>query len=390
MCGISGIVSKKNISKKLLTSIGNLEYRGYDSCGMAILNAKDTQVKKNIGYVAEVAEKELFTSLKGSVGIAHTRWATHGGVTRPNAHPHVSCDGRLAIVHNGIISNYRELRDMLRKKKHEFSSDTDSEVIAHLVEEMLKEAPSLESAFMAALRELDGSYAVAMVAVDAPNTILCGKHESPLILGLGENENYVGSDFNAFIEHTKTSVVLEDGEFAALSNEDYIVKKISNASNISKKIIAIEWDAEMAKKGGFPHYMLKEIHEQPSVIKKVMSLGEEVFADFAKEALAADNVYLTGVGTTFYVSQFGQYCFASEAGVMAPAISSDEFPESAPVKKGDFVLAVSQSGETYDTLKALRKAKKASARTAVVVNVVGSSMARMTDMVIMQGAGPEI
>ena len=390
MCGISGIVSNENVSERLLRSIQNLEYRGYDSCGMALLNARAATVRKNIGHVANVAEKELFTTMRGHVGIAHTRWATHGGVTRANAHPHPSCDGRLAVVHNGIISNYRELRAKLKKKKHGFVSETDSEVIAHLVEDNLNGGKSLEDAFLAALSELEGSYAVALVSVEEPKRIFCGKFESPLIIGLGKNENYVGSDFNAFIEYTKNAVVLDDGEYAIISNEGYVVKKISSAAPVRKKIMKIEWDAEMAKKGGFPHYMLKEIHEQPDAINKVLAIDEKLFTGIARKLVKAKTGYLLGVGTTYYGAMLGQYYLSSEAGLMAPAVSADEFEESCPPGKDDYIVAVSQSGETYDTLRALRGAKKRGAGTAAIINVVGSTMSRMVDDVIMQGSGPEI
>ena len=390
MCGISGIISNKNVSERLLSSILNLEYRGYDSCGIAVINARSATVRKNIGHVADVAEKEHFTSLKGKVGIAHTRWATHGGVTRENAHPHPSCDGKLAVVHNGIISNYRELRTKLKKKKHVFSSDTDSEVIAHLVEDKLRGGKSLESAFLAALAELEGSYAIAIVSVEEPNRIICGKFESPLIIGLGKNENYVGSDFNAFIEYTKNAIVLEDGEYAIVSNEGYAVKKISNGAVVKKKVTKIEWDAEMVKKGGFPHYMLKEIHEQPDAVNKVLAIDEKLFSGIAGKLVKAKTGYLLGVGTTYYGALLGQYYMSSEAGIMVPAVSADEFEESCPAGKGDYIVAVSQSGETYDTLRALRGAKKSGAGTAAIVNVFGSSMSRMVDDVIMQGSGPEI
>jgi glucosamine--fructose-6-phosphate aminotransferase (isomerizing) len=390
MCGISGIVSGENVSERLLKSIQNLEYRGYDSCGMAVINARTTTVRKNVGHVAEVAEKEVFSSLSGKVGIAHTRWATHGGVTRLNAHPHASCDGRLAVVHNGIISNYKELRSKLKRKKHSFASETDSEVIAHLVEEKLNSHSSLENAFLAALCELEGSYAVALISLEEPKSIFCGKFESPLILGLGKNENYVGSDFNAFIEYTKNAVVLEDGEYAIISKEGYAVKKIANAAPVRKKVMKIEWDAEMAQKGGFPHYMLKEIHEQPEAINRMLAIEEDLFTGIAGKMLKARIPYLLGVGTTYYAAMLGQYYHSSEAGIMAPAVSADEFEESCPAGKGDFILAVSQSGETYDTLRALRGAIKNGAGTAGIVNVVGSSMSRMVDDVIMQGSGPEI
>ena len=390
MCGISGIVSNQNVSARLLVSIQNLEYRGYDSCGMALLNSRGAMVRKNVGHVAAVAEKELFTTMVGNVGIAHTRWATHGGVTRQNAHPHASCNGKLAVVHNGIISNYRELRTRLKKKKHNFLSDTDSEVIAHLVEDKLSKKSSLENAFLAALAELEGSYAVALIYTGEPKRIYCGKFESPLIIGLGENENYIGSDFNAFIEHTKSAIVMEDGEYAIVSNEGYTVKKIATAAPVRKKVMNIEWDAEMAKKGGFPHYMLKEIHEQPDAVNRVLAIDNDHFSEVARGMVSAKTGYLLGVGTTYYGAMLGQYYMSSEAGIMTPAVSADEFEESCPAGKGDYITAVSQSGETYDTLRALRGAKKRGAKTAAIINVFGSTMSRMVDKVIMQGSGPEI
>jgi len=390
MCGISGIISNGNIAKRLLDSIQNLEYRGYDSCGMAIINSHGPVVRKNIGHVADVAEKELFLSMDGNTGIAHTRWATHGGVTSANAHPHSSCDGNIAVVHNGIISNYLPLKKALTKKRHHFKSETDSEVIPHLIEEYRKGGMPLESAFVAALKELEGSYAVAMVSSEDPLRIFCGKHESPLIIGLGRNENYIGSDFNAFIEYTKDAVVMDDGEYAVVGNEGYAVKRLDTGAPVLKKAMRIEWDAEMSKKGGFPHYMLKEIHEQSETVKKALSVDEASIQALAKNLVAAKRSYLTGVGTTFYVALAGQYYLASEAGLNIPAVSSDEFLENSPMGENDFLLAISQSGETYDTLRVLRDAKKRKVKTAAVVNVIGSTMARLVDDVVMQGSGPEI
>ncbi len=390
MCGISGIASGENVAAKLLSSIQNLEYRGYDSCGMAVLNSHGPVVRKNVGHVADVAEKELFLSLEGVTGIAHTRWATHGGVTQANAHPHLSCDKTLAIVHNGIISNYARLKAALIKRRHKFASETDSEVIAHLIEDHRKKGLPLERAFTAALKDLEGSFAVAMVSIEEPHKIYCGKHESPLILGLGKNEFYVGSDFNAFIEHTKDAVVMDDGEYAVVSNRGYEVKRIRDGNPVRKTIMRIDWDAEMSRKGGFPHYMLKEIYEQPETVRKALSISEESVVGLAKSLMGAKRAYLTGVGTTYYAAQIGQYYFASEAGLAVPAASSDEFLENSPLAKGDFVLAVSQSGETYDTLRLVREAKNRGAKTAAVVNVVGSTLSRLVDQVVLQGSGPEI
>jgi len=390
MCGISGIASTSNISKKLTGSIQSLEYRGYDSCGIALLNGKETVVKKNIGYVADVAEKENFISVTGKVGIAHTRWATHGGVTELNAHPHTSCDGKIAVVHNGIISNYQKLKSLLVQKGHKFKSKTDSEVIAHLIEESQNRGHTIEEAFLSALRKLEGTFAVALLSSDEPEKIFCGKSESPLILGLGTNENYIGSDFNAFIDFTKRAVVLDDGEYAVVSNENHVIRKIADGSPVSKELTIIEWDAEMAQKGGFPHYMLKEIYEVPDTITKAMSIPKQDVCSVAQKLIEAKNSYMAGVGTTYYCVLLGQYYMARYAGVMAHAISSDEALESAPVGKGDYLLAISQSGETYDTLRAIKSAIKNGANTASIVNVIGSTMARLTDQTVMQGAGPEI
>ncbi len=391
MCGISGVVSAEDVSLKLKDSIRNLEYRGYDSCGIAIVNGAGTVVKKNIGYVNDVAEKEAFSDVSGLTGIAHTRWATHGRVTKPNAHPHSCCEGKIAVVHNGIINNHLKLKKELLQAGHSFISETDSEVVAHIIEDGIKRhGLDLEDAFVSALHKLDGTFAIAMVSGDTPGKIFCGRHESPLIIGVGENENYIGSDFNAFIEFTKNAVVLDDGEYAVVSNESYSVKKIKDGDYISKSITVIEWDKEMAQKGGFPHYMLKEIHEQSDTISNVLEIPEPEIKAIASAMLDADNIYLMGVGTTYYSALVGQYYLASTAGVMAYAVSSDEALEAVPIKKGDYVIAISQSGETYDTLRGLRYAKKNGAKTAAIVNVVGSSMSRLVDSVIMQGTGPEI
>ena len=248
----------------------------------------------------------------------------------------------------------------------------------------------MERAFVAALKELDGSFAVAMVAAEEPWGIFCGKHESPLIIGLGQNENYLGSDFNAFIEYTKNAVVMEDGEYAIITHESYAVKRMSNGEPVNKQVMPIEWDAEMSKKGGFPHYMLKEIHEQPRTVIKALAIDENAIINLARRMIEARRANVTGVGTTYYVAQLGQYYLASEAGVSAPAVSADEFLEGSAFGPEDFILAVSQSGETYDTLRVLREAKRRKTRTAAMVNVIGSTMARLVDDVVMQGSGPEI
>lgn len=390
MCGISGIAGLQNISSPLLTSIRNLEYRGYDSCGVAILYGGNILVRKNIGSVDEVNEKENLTKPKGHIGIAHTRWATHGRVTKANTHPHLSCDKKFACVHNGIISNYRELRNQLSKKGHKFISDTDTEVIVHLLEDFHKSNGNIEKSFLQMLRKLEGTYAIAMVTVYDPDRIYCSKKESPLILGIGANTNYIGSDFNAFINFTKNAVVMNDFEYAIVSKDRYVIKNTHRENIIEKEIIQIQWDAEMAQKGGYPHYMLKEIHEQPQCIINALNVDQKSIQKAVNRILKNKKNYLTGVGTTYYVALFGEYVFSSMARSFFPSLSSDEFKNLAEICEKTHVMAFSQSGETYDTLSSLKYAKERGASTTAVINVMGSSMARLADQTILQGSGPEI
>ncbi len=398
MCGISGIAGFKNIGIPLLDSIRHLEYRGYDSCGIAILGSHGIEVRKNIGSVDEVNERERLSEPDGKLGIAHTRWATHGGVTKKNTHPHLSCKGDFALVHNGIISNYQELKKELIKEGHKFHSETDTEVIVHLVEKYF--APSknsvrhahdaVEKAFIKAIKRLEGTYAVAMVTIHEKDKIFCAKKESPLVIGIGGDTNYIGSDFNAFIDYTKNAVVLDDDEYAIVSKDRYFIKNTANGESVRKKITEIHWDSDMAKKGGYPHYMLKEIYEQPQCIINALQVDKLLIKKISDMIMESKKTYLIGVGTTYYVSLMGEYQFSSVAGIFTPAISSDEFKNLAHIDKDTLVIALSQSGETYDTLNALKYAKNKGAKTAAIVNVMGSSIARLADHTILQGSGPEI
>lgn len=400
MCGISGIAGFKNIGIPLLDSIRHLEYRGYDSCGIAILGSHGIEVRKNIGSVDEVNERERLSEPDGKVGIAHTRWATHGGVTKENTHPHLSCKGDFALVHNGIISNYQELKKELIKEGHKFHSETDTEVIVHLVEKYFKlskgaesssgSAQVIEKAFIKAIKRLEGTYAVAMVTIYEKDKIFCAKKESPLVIGIGGDTNYIGSDFNAFIDYTKNAVVLDDDEYAIISKDRYFIKNITNGETVRKKITEIHWDSDMAKKGGYPHYMLKEIYEQPQCVINALQVDKLLIKKISDMVIESKKTYLIGVGTTYYVSLMGEYQFSSVAGIFTPAISSDEFKNLAHIDKDTLVIALSQSGETYDTLNALKYAKNKGAKTAAIVNVMGSSIARLVDHTILQGSGPEI
>ncbi len=390
MCGISGVVSFHEIGDRLYDGIHHLEYRGYDSCGVAYLNDAHIHIRKDVGTVDEVNDKENIRRLAANVGIAHTRWATHGKVTKINAHPHSSCKGDFAVVHNGIISNYKALRADLAKAGHSFRSETDTEVIAHLIEQKFTETGDVERALVSALRMLDGSYALALISTHAPEQIFCARHESPLIIGVGSETNYVGSDFNAFIDYTKNTVILDDGEYGIISKDSYSVKSLRSGEVIEKEVTVVPWDSELSRKGGYPHYMLKEIHEQPQAVKAALCIDRDDVVALADMVDEARRTYLLGVGTTYYVALYGQYVLAQYADLDVSVASSDEFRHIDKTDAHSLVLAVSQSGETYDTVMSLRHAKARGAKTAAIVNVVGSSIARLVDRVVLQGSGPEV
>ena len=390
MCGINGVVGLNNISEVLFQGIRNLEYRGYDSCGVALMNQRDLMVRKNTGGVEEFFRKGNILSAKGKTGIAHTRWATHGTVTQDNTHPFTSCDETFALVHNGIISNYRFLRDGLIGEGHIFRSETDTEVIPHLLEKYYKKHKSVEKALVKTLNVLEGTFAIAMISTHHPDQIFCARRESPLMLGIGDELKFVGSDFNAFVDYTKNAVIIEDDEYAILSRDSYVVKNFLTQEEIVKPITKIEWDSETAKKGGYPHYMLKEIYEQPQTINTALELDSNLMDEVVDMIDVSDKAYFVGVGTTFYVAKFSEYLFSSLTDRFIPALSSDEFDLLAKVDRKSLVLTLSQSGETFDTIRALKFAKSKGAMTAAVVNVMGSSISRLVDKVILQGSGPEI
>ena len=390
MCGINGVVGLNDISEVLFQGIRNLEYRGYDSCGVALMNKSSLMIRKNTGGVEEFFRKGNILSTKGKTGIAHTRWATHGTVTQDNTHPFISCDGTFALVHNGIISNYRFLRDGLIGEGHIFRSETDTEVIPHLLEKYYKKYKSVEKALVKTLNILEGTFAIAMISTHHPDQIFCARRESPLMLGIGDELKFVGSDFNAFINYTKNAVIIEDDEYAILSRDSYVVKNFLTQEEVVKPITKIEWDSETAKKGGYPHYMLKEIYEQPQTINTALELDSNLMGEVVDMIDRSDNTYFVGVGTTFYVAKFSEYLFSSLADLFIPALSSDEFVSLAKVDSKSLVLTVSQSGETFDTIRALKFARSKGSKTAAIVNVMGSSISRLVDKVILQGSGPEI
>ena len=282
MCGIVGYLGNKNAKDVILKGLKRLEYRGYDSCGVALMNQRDLMVRKNTGGVEEFFRKGNILSAKGKTGIAHTRWATHGRVTQDNTHPFTSCDETFALVHNGIISNYRFLRDGLIVEGHIFRSETDTEVIPHLLEKYYKKHKSVEKALVKTLNILEGTFAIAMISTHHPDQIFCARRESPLMLGIGDELKFVGSDFNAFVDYTKNAVIIEDDEYAILSRDSYVVKNFLTQEEIVKPITKIEWDSETAKKGGYPHYMLKEIFDEPQTIRQGMEIQQGKFQELLR------------------------------------------------------------------------------------------------------------
>ena len=389
MCGIVGITAETDVAAALLAALRHLEYRGYDSCGMALINQGVLEVRKQIGDVTSVAERERLKDMCGSLGIAHTRWATHGGVSQANAHPHLSHDGHFALVHNGIIHNHAELRTKLEKQDISFVSQTDSEVIVNLLAAIHQQHP-LPQALLHVCQELQGNYAFCFIQSDSPHTLYCVRQGAPLVLGLGKQNHCVASDIPALMPFTRTALVMEDGEYAVLTPQQVKLRHLQTDAIVRRAPFQIEWDVKTTHKGRHAHYMLKEIFEQPEALQNALAVSPHAITQMAQQLIDAKRVFLTGVGTTHYVAMLGQYLFARLGGLSATAINSDEFLYLVEPQQQDMVLGISQSGETHDTRQAVLAAKKATAHTAAIVNMMGSSLAMDVDQVILQGSGPEI
>jgi glucosamine--fructose-6-phosphate aminotransferase (isomerizing) len=388
MCGIVGYVGFKSASQVILGGLKILEYRGYDSCGIATFDS-DFEIKKDQGMIDEVDSKESFLEMKGTIGIGHTRWATHGPPTKDNSHPHTDCKTEIAIVHNGIISNYLELKKRLQKAGHKFMSDTDSEVLAHLIEEKYRDL-NFEVAVISALKEVKGSLALLAISKKNPSQIVCFRHESPLILGVGNGENFVGSDISAFLGYTKNVVPLEDKEYAVVDRKGWVVKDALTGEVREKEVLKISWDLQMAQKEGFPTFMLKEIHEQPSTVKNALKVYDKDIQKLAELIKIAKRTYIIGAGTSLNAAWVSFYWFARLSKTPVIVMDSSEFMEGGICDKETLVIGITQSGETYDTLAALRYAKQYNSKTACIVNIIGSTATRETDHVVMQNSGIEI
>ncbi len=397
MCGIVGVISGSDVSKKLFTGLSNLEYRGYDSVGMCFLSNNKLKIKKGVGKLHEVNRRVNFLKFSGNNGIAHCRWSTHGKVTEKNAHPHVDCKNKISVVHNGIIENYSELKDELIRKGHRFYSQTDTEVIAHLIEENM-DGNSVEDAVRAALVRIEGSYALGILHADEPHKLIGARNESPLIIGVGKDENFIASDVPSILSYTKKIVYLEDKEIAILTKDSFKVIGL-DGSEKNKKVHTIKWGAEAAQKSGYKHFMLKEIHEQPRAIADTLNErirnGDVVF----EKEFGLDDIFLKKIkrivvlacGTSWHAGLVGKFMFEELAKIPTDVEYASEFRYRHPLlDKNTLVIAISQSGETADTIAALKEAKKLGVKTLAVCNVMGSSITRISDGVIYTRAGPEI
>lgn len=389
MCGIVGYIGNKNSLPILLEGLRRLEYRGYDSAGVAILNKNNISIVKTQGKIKDLTNliNEKNFSHQG-LGIAHTRWATHGSPTKINAHPHVDCTKNLALVHNGIIENYSTLKNELLEGRHKFISQTDTEVIVHLMEKYYKD--NLLQAFLKALSRLKGSFALAVLSKRHPDRLLFARCGSPLIVGVGKDENFVASDVPAILSSTNRVIYVKDYQAGELQKDSIRIfdfyKKVQTI-----KIEKVSWDLESAQKSGHPHFMLKEIHEQPTVLKQLASTGIKFDNKLTKVLKRIDKIVIVACGTAYHAGMVGKYVIEKFTGIPVTVDLSSEFRyRSIIIDEKTAVIAISQSGETADTLAAVREAKRKKAKIISICNVVGSSLTRESDFVLYTYAGPEI
>jgi glucosamine--fructose-6-phosphate aminotransferase (isomerizing) len=396
MCGIIGYIGSSKAAPILIEGLKRLEYRGYDSAGISTIDKNSIILEKDIGKIQEIEGKINLSSLNGDMGISHCRWATHGNVTKENAHPHTDCTGNISIVHNGIIENFSELKEKLVKKGHKFKSLTDTEVIAHLIEDNYD--GNIEEATRNALKQIEGSYALGVICAKEPDKLIAARNESPLIVGLGNNENFIASDVPAILKYTKKVIYLENNEMAILSKNNCSIKNIAG-KEINKKINEINWSPELAEKSGYEHFMLKEIHEQPRAITDTLDgriqngninlKGELSISD--EELSKISRITIVACGTSWHAALLGEFMIEELAKMPVEVEYASEFRYRNPIINGDtLVIAISQSGETADTLAAIREAKKRDAKVISIVNVKGSSISREANSVLYTYAGPEI
>jgi glutamine---fructose-6-phosphate transaminase (isomerizing) len=399
MCGIVGYVGNRPCLRILVEGLKRLEYRGYDSAGIAINDNGDLKVVKAAGKIAELEARLAHGAPSGFSGIAHTRWATHGEPNDVNAHPHTDSRGRLALVHNGIIENYSVLKKALEKEGHQFKTDTDTEVLAHLIEKYMGAGLNLEKAVGRALSEVEGTYGIAVMSADEPGTVVGARKGSPLVVGIADGEYFLASDVSPIVEHTRQVVYLDDGEMAVLSPDGFHTATIAHVP-VDKMIHEVEWDLTQIEKGGYDHFMLKEIFEQPSSVRDAMRgrlIVDEGLARLGGLNMQKDELrdvkrlIIIGCGTSWHAGLIGEYMIEEHARIPVEVEYASEFRYRNPlIDEGTMVLVISQSGETIDTLSAMREAQRKGARALGIVNVVGSTIARESDGGVYIHAGPEI
>ncbi|MEM1544791.1 MAG: glutamine--fructose-6-phosphate transaminase (isomerizing) [Candidatus Bathyarchaeia archaeon] len=393
MCGIFGcIIRDGNVAALIHAALQRLEYRGYDSVGEATISDGRLFIKKDAGKIDEVHKILNLDDLPGRIGIGHTRWATHGAPSKSNAHPHIDCKEQIALVHNGIIENYSALKAELESRGHIFRSKTDTEVICHLIEENLNMGLDFAEAVREAVKRLEGSYAIAAISTVEPDKIVCARNESPLVLGISEDGLFCASDIPAFLPITNRIVVIDDGELVVLSDEGYKISRVIDGIQILREPEIIRWTPEMAEKQGYPHFMLKEIHEQPICLKNTLRLQEHYLELMATFLDRAAKVFLVACGTSYHACLAASYMFSKLSCLPVYPVIASEFIElyGKSVNIDSTVLAVSQSGETADTLAAVEWARQRAATILGLTNVIGSTLTRISRVYICQQSGPEI
>ncbi|MCH6558792.1 glutamine--fructose-6-phosphate transaminase (isomerizing) [candidate division KSB1 bacterium] len=399
MCGIVGYIGNKDAAPILLEGLKRLEYRGYDSAGVAVLTNGKITVEKQAGKISALEQSLAQNALSGKLGIAHTRWATHGVPNQTNAHPHTDTTGRIALIHNGIIENYQTIKTKLESNGYKFSTDTDTEALVNLISEYYQNGNNLDEAVRAALSQVEGTYGIAVISKDDPDTLIAARRGSPLVVGMGENEFFVASDVSAIINHTKDVTYLDDNEIAVITRDKVTIKTIDNLE-VDKKIEKIAFDLDKIEKSGYDHFMLKEIMEQPQTIEDAMRgrlLSEEGTARLGgirhemESLLYAPQILLSACGTSWHASLIGEYMLEEFARTPVEVEYASEFRYRDPIiERGAVMFVISQSGETADTLAAMKEAKRKGAKVFGICNVVGSTIARESDAGVYLHAGPEI
>ena len=383
MCGIIGYVGSGRASQIITDGLKRLEYRGYDSVGIAVARGGKGEIRKDKGMVEEVSSGLQFTKMDGNIGLGHTRWATHGAVCLENAHPHTDCAGNIILAHNGVIENYAKLKRSLSEKGHHFASETDSEVIAHLIEEAARKQPLLK-AFIGSIGELEGSYAiVALSSSDKEERIFLARRNSPLVIGIGRGEMFCASDIPALLKYTRTFVPLEEGDVAVLTRTGYKVYSLAG-EEVSRKQVSVDWNVDTARKGGYPHFMLKEIMDQKHFI------NESLASDVSRAAALIEKhgkIDIIAAGTSYHAGLMLSYLLRRE-GKSAQAYIASDYPFIARPGRDTLLIAISQSGETADVLQALRHARDS--KKIAITNIVGSTITGLADEVVLLNAGPEM